>query len=71
VGDHDDVVKSYDLPTRLPLDVDVGALLAVMGRDKKATDGLTFVLDGPEGLAVVASVAPEEILATLHEMGTG
>ena len=29
-----------------------------MGRDKKALDGLTFVLDGPEGVEVVAGVDP-------------
>ena len=29
-------------------------LLALMGRDKKALDGLTFVLDGPQGVEVVA-----------------
>ena len=40
-----------------------------MGRDKKATDGgLTFVLDGPAGLAVVPGVAPEAVLATLAEL---
>ena len=31
-------------------------LLTLMGRDKKALDGLTFVLDGPHGLEVVPDV---------------
>ena len=30
----------------------------LMGRDKKALDGLTFVLDGPHGVEVVAGVEP-------------
>jgi hypothetical protein len=40
-----------------------------MGRDKKATDGrLTFVLDGPAGLAVVAGVPERDVLATLADL---
>ena len=30
--------------------------MALMARDKKALDGLTFVLDGPDGVEVVAGV---------------
>jgi hypothetical protein len=40
-----------------------------MGRDKKAHDDLTFVLDGPRGVEVVRGVAPAQVLATLEEMG--
>jgi 5-deoxy-5-amino-3-dehydroquinate synthase len=69
VGYHDDVVKSYDLATRLPRAVDAEVLLAVMARDKKATAGLTFVLDGPHGLEVVPGVAPDAVRATIGEMG--
>ena len=29
-----------------------------MARDKKAVDGLTFVLDGPDGVEVVTGVDP-------------
>ena len=36
--------------------------VALMGRDKKALDGLTFVLDGPAGVEVVAGV-PEAAAA--------
>jgi hypothetical protein len=40
-----------------------------MGRDKKATaDGLTFVLDGPTGLEVVAGVDGEDVALTLGEL---
>ena len=33
--------------------LDADELVALMGRDKKALDGLTFVLDGPAGVEVV------------------
>ena len=36
-------------PTALPAGVDADELIALMRRDKKATAGLSFVLDGPEG----------------------
>ena len=45
------------------LGVDDAALLALMGRDKKAVDGLTFVLDGPKGVELVKGVADEHALA--------
>ena len=41
-------------------------LLDAMGRDKKAIDGLTFALDGPDGVEVVAGVQEslvEQVLA--------
>ena len=34
-----------------------------MARDKKALDGLTFVLDGPRGVEVVAGVAEDTVAA--------
>ena len=58
VAEHYAVVGgAYELDTSLP-PVDHDELLALMGRDKKALDGLTFVLDGPNGVEVVADVAP-------------
>jgi 5-deoxy-5-amino-3-dehydroquinate synthase len=56
VAEHRRVVGAYDLPARLPEGVDADELVAVMGRDKKALDGLTFALDGPGGVEVVAGV---------------
>jgi 5-deoxy-5-amino-3-dehydroquinate synthase len=56
VDEHRRVVAAYDLPTHLPLDVDVDELVALIGRDKKALDGVTFVLDGPDGVEMVAGV---------------
>jgi 5-deoxy-5-amino-3-dehydroquinate synthase len=69
VAEHEDLVRSYGLPDRLPRGVDDTDLVAVMGRDKKAVDGgLTFVLDGPNGLEVVSGVARETVAATLEDM---
>ncbi len=36
-----------------------------MGRDKKALDGLTFVLDGPNGVEPVHGVASDLVGKTL------
>ena len=57
VDDHRRVVAGeYDLMTAPPDGLDTDRLVALMGRDKKALDGLTFVLDGPHGVEVVAGV---------------
>ena len=39
-----------------------------MGRDKKALDGLTFVLDGPDGVEVVAGVDADAVREALGRM---
>ena len=67
VDDHVKLVASYDLPVDMPPGADREALLEVMGRDKKALAGLTFVLDGPRGVEVVAGVPRDEVLGTLVE----
>lgn len=57
VAQHYDVVgRAYGLGTVLPPGLDRAALVELMGRDKKALDGLTFVLDGPRGVEVVVGV---------------
>ena len=70
VDRHDDVVRhEYGLADesvmadirRLPVD----ELMTVMARDKKATRGLTFVLDGPSGPDVVHEIDPDRVRATL------
>jgi 5-deoxy-5-amino-3-dehydroquinate synthase len=69
VAEHDRVVAAYDMPSGLPEGVDAARLVAVMGRDKKATGGgLTFVLDGPDGLEVVPGVGHDDVLAALAEL---
>ncbi|MFG2044478.1 3-dehydroquinate synthase family protein [Dactylosporangium sp. NPDC048998] len=68
VAEHHRVVSDYGLPEALPAELDVAALTGLMRLDKKATDGLTFVLDGPDGPQLVPDV-PEQIVAhTLESM---
>ena len=69
---HYDVVGgAYNLATAPPdgLGVDrvgVDGLIALMKRDKKALDGLTFVLDGPHGVEVVNDVEDAAVRRTLE-----
>jgi 5-deoxy-5-amino-3-dehydroquinate synthase len=59
VAAHRAVVDGYGLPTTLPAGLDGDELIALFARDKKAVDGVTFVLDGPNGVETVVGVAPE------------
>jgi 5-deoxy-5-amino-3-dehydroquinate synthase len=59
VAAHRTVVDGYGLPTSLPAGLDGDELVALFARDKKAVDGVTFVLDGPNGVETVTGVAPE------------
>jgi 5-deoxy-5-amino-3-dehydroquinate synthase len=43
-------------------------LVDLMARDKKATTGLTFVLDGPRGVEVVGGVERADVRAALADM---
>lgn len=56
VADHRAVVGRYDLAMKLPDGLNNDELITLMGRDKKALDGLTFVLDGPNGVESVVGV---------------
>jgi 5-deoxy-5-amino-3-dehydroquinate synthase len=69
VAEHRAVIGSFDLPTDLPSGAGAVELLAFMGRDKKAQQDLTFVLDGPEGVETVRGVAEDDVVATLAAMG--
>jgi 5-deoxy-5-amino-3-dehydroquinate synthase len=69
IDEHRQVVAGYGLDTTLPARSDPDRLIELMGRDKKALDGLTFVLDGPRGVEVVAGVAPTDVKAALARMG--
>lgn len=69
VDRHYEVVGgAYELDTRLPADADHERLVALMGKDKKALDSLTFVLDGPSGVEVVPGVPADAVLAALADM---
>ena len=69
VEDHRRVVASYDLPLDLPAGSKAASLVQLMLRDKKATDGLTFVLDGASGVEVVKGVREEAAAEVLRSMG--
>jgi 5-deoxy-5-amino-3-dehydroquinate synthase len=69
VGEHRRVVGGYGLPWALPPAVDRADLVTLMARDKKAVHGLTFVLDGPDGLEVVTGVDPETVRVVLDRIG--
>ncbi|HZQ88161.1 MAG TPA: 3-dehydroquinate synthase family protein [Acidimicrobiales bacterium] len=68
VAEHRHVVAAYDLPTSIPPGLDHAELVALMARDKKATRGLTFVLDGPGGIDVVTGVDEGHARDVLDEM---
>lgn len=68
VNRHVDVVAGYGLPTTLPLGARPVDLVALMARDKKAIDGLTFVLDGAHGVEPVSGVAVETVTRVLEDM---
>jgi 5-deoxy-5-amino-3-dehydroquinate synthase len=53
VEEHRRVVASYDLPMRVPEGLDPEEIVDLFTRDKKAVDGVTFVLDGPRGVEAV------------------
>nr|WP_241432163.1 3-dehydroquinate synthase family protein [Ilumatobacter nonamiensis] len=67
VTDHRQVVAGeYDLATRPPDGLDVDQLIELMRRDKKALDGLTFALDGPDGVEVVTGVDERSVRTALE-----
>ena len=65
------MVGGYELPSTMPDGLDTAELIELMTRDKKALDGLTFVLDGPEGVESVTGVSRADIEATLDAVRTG
>ncbi len=66
IDDHRHVVSdAYGLEHRAPEGLDAEQLIELIGRDKKALDGLTFILDGPAGPEVVAGVPEAAVRSTL------
>lgn len=66
VAAHRAVLAADDLPTTVPDDITDDDLVTLMARDKKAVSGLTFVLDGPGGVEVVAGVDEADVRAALR-----
>ncbi len=68
VAEHVAVVAAHDLPTIIPSGCDPTELVAVMRRDKKATgEGLTFVLDGPNGVELVEGISVDVALEAMGD----
>ena len=53
VAEHRRVLAAYDLAMKVPSHLDHEVLVDLFSRDKKALDGVTFVLDGPNGVEAV------------------
>ena len=69
VDEHFQVVgEAYQPGTDLPHGLQAGELVALMHRDKKALDGLTFVLDGTNGIEVVPNVPERPVFEALARM---
>ncbi|MET0902536.1 MAG: 3-dehydroquinate synthase family protein [Acidimicrobiales bacterium] len=68
VADHHRVLRAYELDAALPPGVDHDRLVALMARDKKAIGGLTFVLDGADGVEVVPGIDEADARAALEEL---
>jgi 5-deoxy-5-amino-3-dehydroquinate synthase len=65
VDEHRRVVSSYDLPDQIPEGYDTDEIVAAFARDKKAVDGVTFVLDGPHGVETVTGVSRDVLVDAL------
>jgi len=66
---HKEVINgAYGLSTALPKDCRAEDLQALMLADKKALNGLTFVLDGPNGVELVSDVSPKAVTQALSLM---
>jgi 3-dehydroquinate synthetase len=61
------IEKSYGLDTRPPEGMSVEALMRTMSRDKKAVNGMTFILDSVRGLEVVENVDEGTVRRTLED----
>jgi len=59
------LVGALGLPVHAPPDLHVDDLLAIMARDKKSGGGLTFVLDGPNGIERVVDPDPGAVRKAL------
>ena len=70
VAQHYEIIGGlYHLDTSLPV-IDHDLLVTLMARDKKALDGLTFVLDSARGVEVVSGVEPSAVREALRMMST-
>lgn len=66
VAEHRRVLAAYDLVSTVPADIDAENVLALFARDKKAIDGVTFVLDGDNGVEPVTGIDPQLLADALE-----
>ena len=64
VAEHERVLAAYGLPSTVPADLSDDRLIELFARDKKAIDGVTFVLDGPAGVETVTGVSRDILSAS-------
>lgn len=65
---HEVIVGHYGLSVEVPRTVQRGRLMELMRHDKKAVNGLTFVLDGPNGMESVRAVSEAAVHAALDAL---
>tara|TARA_B100000953_G_C18016648_1_gene419475 strand:- start:302 stop:1306 length:1005 start_codon:yes stop_codon:yes gene_type:complete len=66
VEEHESVLNHYGLTFVLPSSCDWEHIITLFSRDKKAVSGISFVLDGPDGVEVV-EIDDQEILIKAME----
>jgi len=66
VAEHERVLSAYSLPSKIPDELTDNELLALFARDKKAIDGVTFVLDGPCGVETVVGVEQSVLVGSFE-----
>jgi len=65
---HEVIVGHYGLSVEVPRGVKRERLIELMKHDKKAVDGLTFVLDGPDGIETVRGVSESAVHRALDAL---
>jgi len=69
VQQHEHVIRdAYGLDVALPSGCSTDELINLMMSDKKAVDGLTFVLDGKSGIESVSGIGREKVIEALGRM---
>ncbi|MEZ5169784.1 MAG: 3-dehydroquinate synthase [Acidimicrobiia bacterium] len=66
---HRELVSALGLPTEVPPGAEAGPLVAHMRRDKKASGGLTFVVDGPDGPELLDDPPGEAVARAFAAVG--
>ncbi len=68
VAEHHQLLAQNDLVTTMPAGLDEQVIVDLFSRDKKSIDGVTFVLDGPDGVEPVSGIDPALLVAALDSV---